>query len=257
MFAIDSGYAYLVDGDTGYKVSFDVFGQVNISSGDTISITNQELYTYDEMVKKVNYANQVDTLRKSRIFANTNEEIFDNFFDKLKRKFNNKEFDKIVYDTIIDISNYEDDVVISFDKNGGTGTMPQIRKEVGDTYTLPPCEFVAPATKRFKEWKIGDTSYDVGDEVTVEENITVKAIWEVIPTYTISFDANGGSGTMDSATVNDGESYTLPASTFTAPEDKEFDQWLIGEDSYDVGEDYTPSDDTTVKATWKSIEVEE
>ena len=41
------------------------------------------------------------------------------------------------------------------------------------------------------------------------------------PTYTVSFDANGGTGTMADVTGVT-SSYTLPACTFTAPSDKQF-----------------------------------
>ena len=41
MYAIVDGYAYLVKSGTGYKVSVDVDGNVNVSD-TTISITNQE-----------------------------------------------------------------------------------------------------------------------------------------------------------------------------------------------------------------------
>ena len=42
---------------------------------------------------------------------------------------------------------------------------------------------------------------------------------------TISFDANGGTGTMSSVTVDEDEPYALPKCTFTPPSGKEFDYW--------------------------------
>ncbi len=66
-------------------------------------------------------------------------------------------------------------------------------------------------------------------------------------TYKITFDANGGSGSMASETVNKDSSYTLPACTFTAPEGKEFDKWDQGA----VGASIKITSDTTIKAQWK------
>lgn len=46
-------------------------------------------------------------------------------------------------------------------------------------------------------------------------------------TYTVTFDANGGSGTMESQTFLEGEIWTIPECTFTPPEGKAFDYWVI------------------------------
>ena len=76
--------------------------------------------------------------------------------------------------------------------------------------------------------------------------------------YTIVFDANGGSGSMDQVTVTDaegdGESYQLPDCDFTAPDGQEFDCWKIGSDTYPAGESITIDGDTTVAAQWKDAE---
>ena len=66
----------------------------------------------------------------------------------------------------------------------------------------------------------------------------------------ISFDANGGAGSIGSATVSAGESYTLPVCTFTAPEGQVFKAWLIGSTEYAAGTSYTPTASVTVKAVW-------
>ena len=74
------------------------------------------------------------------------------------------------------------------------------------------------------------------------------------PACTVTFDADGGSGTMESESVNAGESYTLPDCGFTAPTGKTFDAWSIGEETYKAGDAYTVNADTTVKAVWKDSE---
>ena len=67
----------------------------------------------------------------------------------------------------------------------------------------------------------------------------------------ISFDANGGSGTMPGTEPADDGSYTLPVSTFTAPAGKEFDKWDLGV----PGTKITIGKDTTIKAIWKTAEI--
>ena len=48
--------------------------------------------------------------------------------------------------------------------------------------------------------------------------------------------------------------YTLPACTFTAPENKEFDAWQIGETRKNAGDKIDVSENTEVKALWKDVE---
>lgn len=255
MFVIVDGYAYLVKESTGYKVSVDVDGNLNVSSDDTISVTNQTLYNYEDMYRKMNFDKAIKDLQKTYITTNANSDELGRLIDNVNNsdKFLAPKGNDIIKASVDDIESRLDDCVITFDKNGGTGTMAEVRKEVGEKYKLPACGFTAPEHKRFKEWKIGNTSYDVGDEITLSTSITVKAVWENIPQYTITFDANSGTGTMDSVTKYENESYTLPENSFTAPEDKQFKNWLIGEDEYEVGASITITENITVKANWEDV----
>lgn len=253
MFVIVDGYAYLVKGSTGYKVSVDVDGNVNVDNSDTISITTQTLYNYEDMYKKMNFDKAIKDLQKTYIATNANSDELGNLIDSVNNSVKPlaPKGNDIIKNSVKEIEGRLDDCVITFDKNGGDGTMAEVRKEVGDKYELPACTFTAPENKRFKEWKIGATSYDVGDEITLSTSITVKAIWENIPQYTITFDANSGTGTMDSVTKYEGEKYILPENSFTAPDDKKFKNWLIGEDELEVGAEITVEANTTVKANWE------
>lgn len=64
---------------------------------------------------------------------------------------------------------------------------------------------------------------------------------------TITFDANGGSGTMDPLEVVAGQSFVLPECTFEAPKGMEFSQWSLGK----PGSEVTATDSTTIRAWWK------
>lgn len=66
---------------------------------------------------------------------------------------------------------------VTFDANGGTGTMSPV-SDVSGEYTLPECTFTAPEGKTFKCWSVGDTEKSVGDKITVTENTTLKAVWK-------------------------------------------------------------------------------
>ena len=142
---------------------------------------------------------------------------------------------------------------VSFDANGGTGTMADVTGISGE-YTLPANGFTAPDGKQFKAWSVGGNEKAVGDKITVTADTTVTAVWENIPvtTYTVSFDANDGSGTMANVTGVLGD-YTLPANGFTAPAGKQFKAWSVNGKEKAVGDKITVTADTTVKAVWENI----
>lgn len=72
-----------------------------------------------------------------------------------------------------------------------------------------------------------------------------------VTTYTVSFDANGGTGTMANVTVISGN-YTLPPCTFTAPEGKQFKGWATSADGEVItGTSITVSADTKLFAIWE------
>ena len=68
---------------------------------------------------------------------------------------------------------------------------------------------------------------------------------------TITFNAGGGSGSMDSVTVKAGTNYTLPACGFTAPANQQFKAWEIGGMEYPVNAPVAVTADITVKALWE------
>ena len=63
---------------------------------------------------------------------------------------------------------------ITFDANGGTGRMNPVTVEAGESYTLPECEFKAPAGKVFAGWDLGEP----GDSITVTESTVITAQWK-------------------------------------------------------------------------------
>lgn len=130
-------------------------------------------------------------------------------------------------------------VKISFHANGGFGPMEEKEVEKNSNYTLPPNEFLPPDGKEFKAWLVGTQEKAVGDEITVAENTEVKALWKDVVTVEkvkITFNGEGGSGTMPEQEVNKNTDYTLPANGFTAPTGKEFKAWLVGTEEKAVGD---------------------
>ena len=69
----------------------------------------------------------------------------------------------------------------------------------------------------------------------------------------VTFDADGGTGTMDALGFLQGESFSLPVSSFTPPEHYEFRAWLVNGVEMTPGTRVTVTENTTVKAVWQRI----
>ena len=145
----------------------------------------------------------------------------------------------------------ENKYTLTFDANGGSGTMAPIADLTGE-YTLPANEFTAPSGKQFKGWSL-TTAGAIVTKVAMTENRTIYAIWEDIPVikYTLTFDANGGSGTMAPIADLTGE-YTLPSNGFTAPSGKQFKGWSLTADGAIVTK-VDMTENKTVYAIWENI----
>lgn len=88
--------------------------------------------------------------------------------------------------------------VVSYNENGGSGTMVGDVIEKGGTFTLEACTYTAPEGKKFKAWAIGSANGEQkqpNEQIIITAETYIYAIWEDIPVanYTVSFNANGGS----------------------------------------------------------------
>ena len=146
-------------------------------------------------------------------------------------------------------------ITISFDPNGGTGTMKPMRVKAGVGYTLPECTFTPPEGKEFAGWlAVNGNVYPAGHDVYSTYDQSLKATWKdkEVAEVTISFDPNGGTGTMQPMKVKSGEEFELPECTFTPPEGKEFAGWLAENGTvFLAGDNVISFSSSVLKATWK------
>ena len=146
-------------------------------------------------------------------------------------------------------------ITISFDPNGGTGTMKPMRVKAGENYTLPECTFTPPEGREFAGWlAVNGTVYPAGTKVISSYDQSFKATWKdkEAAEITITFDPNGGTGTMQPMKVKSGEAFFLPECAFTPPEGKEFAGWLASNGNvFPAGTKSFYNRDATFKATWK------
>ena len=155
----------------------------------------------------------------------------------------------------------EDLITISFDPNGGTGTMQPMKVKSGEKFKLPKCTFTPPEGKEFAGWlAVNGNVYPAGDIVSSINSSVLKATWKDTEAaeITITFDPNGGTGTMQPMKVKSGEKFKLPECTFTPPEGKEFAGWLaVNGNVYPAGDIVSSVGSSVLKATWKDKEAAE
>lgn len=145
---------------------------------------------------------------------------------------------------------------VTFHKDDGSNTTKFVTG-IFDTYKLPSCMFTAPAGKFFSGWTVGGYPKDPDDTINVLGNTTVYANWRDIPAggFSVTFDANGGTGNMAKKTNCYGE-FILPECTFTPPAGKRFCGWSVWPGNYGTapaGRKIIVWKDTTLTALWEDI----
>ena len=147
------------------------------------------------------------------------------------------------------------DPVITFDKNDGSGTTATQTVPYGESATLNTNSFTRTGYT-FSGWNTKDdgtgTAYRDRASISPSSNVTLYAQWQ-LNTYSFSFDANGGTGSMSGGSAAYGESIQLPGNTFTRPK-YTFTGWNTKADgsgtAYADSASLTLTEDTTLYAQW-------
>ena len=121
-------------------------------------------------------------------------------------------------------------ITVSFNANGGSGTMSAQSGTAGQNITLPRNCFTY-ADHTFTGWNTAangtGTPYDDGATASFAEDTILYAQWTQKPVVT--FSANGGDGSMSPQTVEPNAATTLIANTFTRA-DYDFTGWNTAAD---------------------------
>jgi len=164
-----------------------------------------------------------------------------------------KNGDKIMVRVVYGAPTY---YTVTFNANGGSGTMETL--QIAGAYVLPKCTFAPPVTNTytytFDCWSVSNVgSKQVGETIIITSDITITAIWKEEPiVYTVTFNAGGGSGEMQSKSVNGGDSIILPECQFTpADEYTVFLHWEVSEvGAREVGYELYVLKNYTITAVW-------
>lgn len=144
---------------------------------------------------------------------------------------------------------------ITYNANGGSNAPSSQTKTYGVALTLTSDKPTRTGYD-FLGWGTSSSatsvSYYSGGSYTSNSSITLYAIWQ-IQTYTISYNANGGSGAPSSQTKTYGAALTL-SSTKPTRTRHTFLGWSTNKDatsaSYSAGGSFTTNATTTLYAVW-------
>lgn len=116
---------------------------------------------------------------------------------------------------------------LSFDANDGIGVMDTINVKEGTNVTIPN-SVMTKLGYVFTGWNTqadgNGTNIAVDSVLILNESTMLYAQWEK-DTYTIIFDANGGSGTMENQIFTDGVPQALSSCTYTKSGYR-FNRWI-------------------------------
>lgn len=124
---------------------------------------------------------------------------------------------------------------ISYNANGGKTTPSSQNATVNSSITL--ASEIRKDGYEFLGWKLGSKIYSAGEKVTnlttsAGSTVTLVAEWKPI-TYTVSYDLNGGDGSIASVSSKYDVGITLAAAPARAG--YEFKGWSYGGNTYSAG----------------------
>ena len=147
---------------------------------------------------------------------------------------------------------------LSYDANGGTGTMASRTGKYESVLTAASNGFTRDHYT-FTGWKTsGGSVVNVGDSVTLTGNITLLAQWQEKVKFSVQYLPNGGTQTMSdtNSPYYVDALFTVLHNNFLPPADTHFTGWNTAADgkgtSYAAGVSYPISNNVTLYAQWGS-----
>lgn len=145
---------------------------------------------------------------------------------------------------------------ITFDANGGTGAPVSISQFKNANVTISTTKPTRTGYT-FKGWGTSATAatatYQPGATITTRTNTKLYAVWTAL-TYSVKFDANGGTGAPATQTKTHGTALTL-SSTQPTRNGYNFKGWGLSATSttatYQRGGSYTNNSAATLYAVWE------
>ncbi len=154
-------------------------------------------------------------------------------------------------------ANWYGPFIVSFSPGEGSGSMASIQVVPGTRFVLPECEFTGPLGAAFAGWRNVTTIYQPGLDLYIQTSTSFTAVWK--GPFTVTYDANGGTGNMYPDSVGYGETLTLPQCDYTPPAGKKFANYHVTGENLDAdlwaGYKLTVYSDVTVTPQWTTAQV--
>ena len=154
--------------------------------------------------------------------------------------------------------NWKNVYTISYDANGGSNAPSNQTKIYGQSITLSSSKPIRTGYT-FQGWATTSSAttatYQPGATYTANANLTLYAVWKA-NTYTVTYNANGGTGAPSSQTKTYGVNLTL-SSTKPTRTGYTFQGWAASQSAtsaqYQPGGKYTGNANLTLYAVWKAV----
>ena len=147
---------------------------------------------------------------------------------------------------------------ITYDANGGTGTIANTTYKAGEKVTLSDGSGFSRDGYTFAGWSNTPDGTNLDVNALTGKNVTLYAVWNKVnvdPTpsaeFTIKYDANGGTGTIASTTYKVGEQITLSDGTGFTREGYVFKGWSNTADGTELDVNAITGNDITLYAVWE------
>lgn len=144
---------------------------------------------------------------------------------------------------------------VTYNANSGTGAPSSQTKWYGESLKISTTKPTRTGYT-FTHWRgSNNVNYDPGDTIAanVNQNITLTAQWSII-TYTIKYNANGGTGTIANQSKNYGASVTLSSGSGFSRTNYELTGWNTKANgsgtSYNKSGSYSANASVTLYAQW-------
>ena len=152
------------------------------------------------------------------------------------------------YMTAYYIPDGSDTATVTFDSNGGVGTLSQ-RVESGMYVVVPESGFSNDTDLEGWISSTDGETYSPSDRVAISEDTTFSAVWgtEIPDVVTVSFDVNGGSGSVATQVLDYGDVAVRPSDPTRSA--SIFNCWMeVGGGEWDFDDPVTHS--MTLRADW-------
>jgi uncharacterized repeat protein (TIGR02543 family) len=151
---------------------------------------------------------------------------------------------------------------VTFNANGGSGTIAQITGAFGSVINLPAVTGFSNSGHSFSGWNTAADGSGIqnagGATYVIDNSLTLYAQWILGPSETLSFNANGASGSVASIVGGTGSIITLPDQTGFIMNGYLLSRWNTNPrgtgKSYSIGQSLTLTESLVLYAQWTGHE---